>query len=84
MRSYLADETPHQRVKAVPGQGTHVPIWLLGSSGYSAQLAAKLGLPFAFAAQFAPGIYLRLCVYTAIISVPQNIWISPMPWWACQ
>ena len=55
LRSYLADEDPQQRVKAVPGQGTHVPVWLLGSSGYSAQLAAKLGLPFAFAAQFAPG-----------------------------
>ncbi|WP_339882376.1 LLM class flavin-dependent oxidoreductase, partial [Vreelandella maris] len=55
LRSYLDDAEPQQRVKAVPGQGTHVPIWLLGSSGYSAQLAAKLGLPFAFAAQFAPG-----------------------------
>ncbi|SDO11588.1 LLM class flavin-dependent oxidoreductase [Vreelandella arcis] len=55
LRGYLAEATPHQRVKAVPGQGTHVPIWLLGSSGFSAQLAAKLGLPFAFAAQFAPG-----------------------------
>ncbi|MFI0472623.1 LLM class flavin-dependent oxidoreductase [Halomonas sp. HMF6819] len=52
---YLGDAAPHQQVKAVPGQGTHVPIWLLGSSGYSAQLAARLGLPFAFAAQFAPG-----------------------------
>ncbi|WP_085918191.1 LLM class flavin-dependent oxidoreductase [Halomonas sp. CSM-2] len=55
LRGYLGDPAPHQRVKAVPGQGTHVPIWLLGSSGFSAQLAAKLGLPFAFAAQFAPG-----------------------------
>ncbi|WP_447555534.1 LLM class flavin-dependent oxidoreductase [Vreelandella sp. EE22] len=52
---YLGEETSGQQVKAVPGQGTHVPIWLLGSSGYSAQLAARLGLPFAFAAQFAPG-----------------------------
>ncbi|MGM0544466.1 MAG: LLM class flavin-dependent oxidoreductase [Pseudomonadota bacterium] len=55
LRGYLGDAPPQQRVKAVPGQGTHVPIWLLGSSGFSAQLAAKLGLPFAFAAQFAPG-----------------------------
>jgi luciferase family oxidoreductase group 1 len=55
LRRYLGEEDPQQTVKAVPGQGTHVPIWLLGSSGYSAQLAAKLGLPFAFAAQFAPG-----------------------------
>ncbi|MBZ9559376.1 MULTISPECIES: LLM class flavin-dependent oxidoreductase [Modicisalibacter] len=55
LRRYLGDATPDQRVKAVPGQGTHVPLWLLGSSGFSAQLAARLGLPFAFAAQFAPG-----------------------------
>ncbi len=55
LRRYLGEEDPQQTAKAVPGQGTHVPIWLLGSSGYSAQLAAKLGLPFAFAAQFAPG-----------------------------
>lgn len=52
---YLGDEQPGQRVSAWPGQGTHVPLWLLGSSGYSAQLAAHLGLPFAFAGQFAPG-----------------------------
>ncbi|WP_106476014.1 LLM class flavin-dependent oxidoreductase [Phytohalomonas tamaricis] len=55
LRMYLGEERPGQRVKAYPGQGTHVPIWLLGSSGYSAQMAAHLGLPFAFAGQFAPG-----------------------------
>ncbi|GAB2792943.1 LLM class flavin-dependent oxidoreductase [Halomonas shantousis] len=55
LRRYLGDPLPDQRVRATPGQGTHVPIWLLGSSGYSAQLAAHLGLPFAFAGQFAPG-----------------------------
>ncbi|MDR5899111.1 LLM class flavin-dependent oxidoreductase [Halomonas vilamensis] len=55
LRRYLGTPEPNQRVKAIPGQETHVPIWLLGSSGYSAQLAAHLGLPFAFAAQFAPG-----------------------------
>ncbi|MFG6666207.1 LLM class flavin-dependent oxidoreductase [Halomonas sp. HNIBRBA4712] len=61
---YLDDETPDQQVKAVPGQGTKVPLWLLGSSGYSAQLAARLGLPFAFAAQFAPGyLYEALRLY---------------------
>lgn len=41
-------------VQAVPGEGLHIPIWLLGSSGFSAQLAAALGLPFAFASHFAP------------------------------
>lgn len=52
---YLGDAKPGQQIKAVPGQGTHVPLWLLGSSGFSAQLAAELGLPFAFATHFAPG-----------------------------
>lgn len=54
LQTYLGDEQPGQRVKAIPGQGSHVPITLLGSSDYSARLAARLGLPFAFAAHFAP------------------------------
>src|SRR6266581_1014740 len=54
LRTYLGDERPGQAVKAIPGQGSHVPITLLGSSGFSAQLAGMLGLPFAFAAHFAP------------------------------
>src|SRR5580700_4993290 len=54
LRSYLEPEKPGQAVKAIPGQGSNVPITLLGSSGFSAQLAAMLGLPFAFAAHFAP------------------------------
>ena len=54
MRTYLGDAQPGQAVKAIPGQGSHVPITLLGSSAFSAQLAARLGLPFAFAAHFAP------------------------------
>jgi luciferase family oxidoreductase group 1 len=54
LRTYLGDTKPGQAVKAIPGQGSHVPITLLGSSGFSAQLAAQLGLPFAFAAHFAP------------------------------
>ena len=51
---YLAPATPGQQVRAVPGAGTDVPVWLLGSSTFSAQLAAHLGLPFAFASHFAP------------------------------
>jgi len=58
LRTYLGPEKPGQAVKAIPGQGSNVPITLLGSSGFSAQLAAMLGLPFAFAAHFAPE-YLR-------------------------
>ena len=54
LREYLAPKDPASRVRAIPGEGTKVPIWLLGSSTYNAQLAAALGLPFAFASHFAP------------------------------
>jgi luciferase family oxidoreductase group 1 len=54
LQTYLGPEQPGQVVKAIPGQGSSVPITLLGSSGFSAQLAGQLGLPFAFAAHFAP------------------------------
>jgi luciferase family oxidoreductase group 1 len=54
LRTYLGPERPGQAVKAIPGQDSNVPITLLGSSGFSAQLAGTLGLPFAFAAHFAP------------------------------
>ncbi len=59
LRMYLGPEQPGQQVKAVPGQGSNVPITLLGSSLFSAQLAASLGLPFAFAAHFAPAYLYR-------------------------
>lgn len=51
---YFKEPLPHQRIVATPGQNTHVPVWLLGSSLFSAQLAAKLGLPYSFASHFAP------------------------------
>jgi luciferase family oxidoreductase group 1 len=51
---YLGPRTPEQKVIAVPGHGTEVPIWLLGSSLFSAQLAGMRGLPYAFASHFAP------------------------------
>ena len=54
LQGYLGDARPKQRVHAYPGEGTHVPVTLLGSSGFSAQLAGEQGLPFAFAAHFAP------------------------------
>ena len=54
LRAYLAPVQPGQVVRAVPGAGLRVPIWLLGSSLFSAQLAAALGMPFAFASHFAP------------------------------
>jgi luciferase family oxidoreductase group 1 len=53
---YLADGSTESRVHAIPGQGTNVPVWILGSSLYGAQLAAHLGLPYAFASHFAPAM----------------------------
>jgi luciferase family oxidoreductase group 1 len=54
LQQYLQEPQPGQRVTAVPGAGTCVPMWILGSSLFGAQLAAMLGLPFAFASHFAP------------------------------
>ena len=54
LMSYLDDVDDNASVQAVPGQGTHVPIWILGSSLYGAQFAAYMGLPYAFASHFAP------------------------------
>ena len=54
LRTYLGPAKPGQRVHAFPGQGSNVPVTLLGSSGFSARLAGTLGLPFAFAAHFSP------------------------------
>ncbi|OWW22267.1 LLM class flavin-dependent oxidoreductase [Noviherbaspirillum denitrificans] len=54
LRAYFKPRGDGPRVRAVPGEGLNVPIWLLGSSDFSAQLAGHLGLPFAFAGQFSP------------------------------
>jgi luciferase family oxidoreductase group 1 len=54
LQSYLGPLKPGQAVQAVPGAGSNVPLWILGSSTYGAQLAAGLGLPYAFASHFAP------------------------------
>jgi luciferase family oxidoreductase group 1 len=62
LQRYLAKPEagePGHAVRAIPGTGTQVPIWLLGSSLYSAQLAAWLGLPFAFASHFAPDMLMQ-------------------------
>ncbi|HZY82653.1 MAG TPA: LLM class flavin-dependent oxidoreductase [Cyclobacteriaceae bacterium] len=52
--NYLGPRDTQAKIRAVPGQGSEVPVWLLGSSTFSAQLAAMLGLPFGFASHFAP------------------------------
>jgi luciferase family oxidoreductase group 1 len=54
LQHYLADAQPGQAVRATPGAGSRVPLWILGSSLFGAQLAALLGLPYAFASHFAP------------------------------
>jgi len=56
---YLEEPEPGQQVQAVPGAGLDVPIWILGSSLFGAQLAAALGLPFAFASHFAPAMMMQ-------------------------
>jgi luciferase family oxidoreductase group 1 len=62
--SYFAPAKPGQAVKAIPGEGLDIPVWILGSSLYSAHLAAAIGRPYAFASHFAPGDLLEaLAVY---------------------
>jgi luciferase family oxidoreductase group 1 len=65
LMDYFADE-PRARVQAVPGRGLDVPVWILGSSLFGAQLAAMLGLPYAFASHFAPAQMMEaIAVYRA-------------------
>jgi len=54
IQRYLGEPSPMRRVHAIPGQGSNVPLYILGSSTFGASLAAKLGLPFSFASHFAP------------------------------
>lgn len=64
LQAFLAPPEPGQTIRAVPGAGTQVPLWILGSSLYGAQLAAMLGLPYAFASHFAPeALHQALQVY---------------------
>ncbi len=66
LMSYFRKAESDHAVRAVPGEGLDVPIWLLGSSDFSASLAAELGLPFAFASHFAPDFLLpALALYRA-------------------
>jgi len=66
LQAFLGPLQPGQAVQAVPGTGSNVPLWILGSSLYGAQLAAALGLPYAFASHFAPDDLMQaLAVYRA-------------------
>ncbi len=80
LQQLLAPERPGQRLIAMPGAGTEVPIWLLGSSLFSAQLAAERGLPYAFASHFAPrmmhqaiDLYRRLFRPSATLGKPRVV-----------
>lgn len=59
LRHYFEPAEPGQKVRAIPGMGIEIPIWILGSSLYSAQLAAGEGLPYAFAGHFAPDMMMQ-------------------------
>ncbi|MGA8742535.1 MAG: LLM class flavin-dependent oxidoreductase [Terracidiphilus sp.] len=78
LRTYLGPAIPGQPVKAIPGQGSRVPITLLGSSDFSARLAASLGLPFAFAAHFAPDMLFHSAhLYRSLFRPSETL---PQPW----
>jgi luciferase family oxidoreductase group 1 len=83
LQSYLAPAQPGSPVRAIPGQGTEVPIWLLGSSTYSAQLAAYLGLPFAFASHFAPQLLAQALHLYRSTYRPSPRWPKPYAMVGC-
>ena len=71
---YFGDPDEAATVRAIPGAGTHVPVWILGSSLYGAQLAAYLGLPYAFASHFAPAMLEEaLATYRATFRPSQHL-----------
>jgi luciferase family oxidoreductase group 1 len=74
---YLAPAEPGQTVRAIPGQGTEVPVWLLGSSLYGAQLAAWMGLPYAFASHFAPDLLMQALEIYRTTYRPSPAWPKP-------
>jgi hypothetical protein len=75
LQRLLAPAQPGQRLIATPGAGTQVPIWLLGSSLFSAQLAAERGLPYAFASHFAPRLLLQAMICIEIAQASAE-WLS--------
>ncbi|MEL3929455.1 luciferase-like monooxygenase [Aeromonas enteropelogenes] len=75
LMDYFGDEVG--AVQAVPGQGLHLPVWLLGSSLYSAQLAAAMGLPFGFASHFAPALLLQALEIYRTQYRPSARWPKP-------
>ena len=80
LQAFLGPLQPGQTVQAVPGTGLNVPIWILGSSLFGAQLAAEMGLPYAFASHFAPDALMQALQFTAPHSNPRRNLRDPMPW----
>jgi luciferase family oxidoreductase group 1 len=72
LQAFLGAVQPGQRIEAVPGSDTNVPLWILGSSLFGAQLAAELGLPYGFASHFAPQALDMALRYTASASSLQR------------
>lgn len=80
LQAFLAPKDAAYQIEAVPGSGSNVPIWILGSSLFGAQLAARLGLPYGFASHFAPqALYQALEVYRGNFK-PSAHWISHTLW----
>ena len=77
LQRLLAPAEPGQRLIAMPGAGTNVPIWLLGSSLFSAQLAAERGLPYAFASHFAPRLLHQALDLYRNLYRPSAAWPQP-------
>jgi luciferase family oxidoreductase group 1 len=77
LQAFLAPAVAGQRVRAVPGAGSGVPLWLLGSSTYGAALAGQLGLPFAFASHFAPRMLLEAVEVYRSRFVPSEVLSEP-------
>lgn len=73
--SYFDEASDKASIRAIPGQGTHVPVWVLGSSLYGAQLAAHLGLPYAFASHFAPAM-LEAAIATYRTTFRSSQWLA--------
>ncbi|UPG85653.1 LLM class flavin-dependent oxidoreductase [Luteibacter aegosomatis] len=77
LQHYLGPLKPGQTVRAVPGMDTNVPLWLLGSSLFSARLAAELGLPFAFASHFAPDLMMKALEVYRTMFRPSEVLETP-------
>jgi luciferase family oxidoreductase group 1 len=77
LQQLLGNPQPGQKVIASPGAGSHVPIWLLGSSLFSAQLAAARGLPYAFASHFAPRMLMQALEIYRSTFVPSALLAKP-------